>query len=122
MIKSTSVQMPVGKNVPLEVVDHIFKYCKFSLTGNKYRFLPNMRLYPLLFVCTEWHAFAERRLYSSVGLGDEKLGTDEDGDLIKINGKDVCDMFYRTTWSRCLSLVVDGGIGKTAGPTLIRTG
>ncbi len=56
--------------LPREVTDRIFEFCEPAF--NKYCFSPNSRLHPLLLVCKEWYPIAERRLYSSVSLGDEE--------------------------------------------------
>lgn len=89
--------MLIGKkkiDIPPEVVDRIFMHRERAF--NRFLFLPKLRLYPLLFVCKEWHAVAERRLYASVSLGSPKTVLDEDEDEIEIEGEEICDVFYET--------------------------
>ncbi|KLO15622.1 hypothetical protein SCHPADRAFT_902256 [Schizopora paradoxa] len=81
-------------DVPPQVLDHIFRHRERVFF--KHRYSPESRLYPLLFVCKEWHDIAERRLYASVSLGDEKTVVDEDGEEYEIDGEEVCEMFYET--------------------------
>ncbi|KLO16558.1 hypothetical protein SCHPADRAFT_901361 [Schizopora paradoxa] len=89
--------MLVGKNkidIPPEILDRIFMHRERGF--HRFLFLPKLRLYPLLFVCKEWHAVAEQRLYASVSLGSSKTVLDEDEQEIEIEGEEICEMFYDT--------------------------
>ncbi|KLO06126.1 hypothetical protein SCHPADRAFT_699865 [Schizopora paradoxa] len=83
------------QGLPTDVLDRIFKRCEDHLNLIQ-MYLPKSRLHPLLFVCRQWHRIAERRLYSSVGLGYDRTVVDRNGQEVRIRGVRVCGLLYRT--------------------------
>ncbi|KLO06682.1 hypothetical protein SCHPADRAFT_910137 [Schizopora paradoxa] len=98
-------------NIPPELLDRIFGHCE------RYRripkFVPNSRLQPLLLVCKNWHGVAERRLYFSVSLGNDRTVKGRNGEKREIKGKDICRKFCETVKSneRVASLVRELRLG-----------
>jgi len=72
--------------VPPEIIDRIFAFLEPGLDQSM-PFTPQWLLCPLLLVCKEWHVVAQRRLYSSVSLGD---GWTSGG------GEEICAKFYES--------------------------
>ncbi|KLO09141.1 hypothetical protein SCHPADRAFT_580024 [Schizopora paradoxa] len=105
--------------LPPEILDGIFKRCerryKYTDPGEE-RFLPKSRLQPLLLVCKNWHDVAERRLYSNVRLGSDRIVRDRSGQKLEINGKYVCGRFYETVQKnpRIASIVRELHVGSTS--------
>ncbi|KLO09130.1 hypothetical protein SCHPADRAFT_931330 [Schizopora paradoxa] len=95
-----SANADVTANVPPEILDNIFKHCerryKQRVCNWRSKFLPKSRLQPLLLVCRRWHTVAESRLYSSVGLGSNRVVRDRNGQRMELKGKDVRRKFCET--------------------------
>ncbi|KLO16609.1 hypothetical protein SCHPADRAFT_937799 [Schizopora paradoxa] len=112
------MRVPNGSNIPSEIWDCVFMHCErvIDMYTLEPEFFPNHRLHPLLLVCKEWHAIAERRLYTSVWLGSNLVVEDRDGIPMRIilAGKDVCQRFYKTVQSnhRLASLVRELHLGS----------
>lgn len=106
-----------GSTIPSEILDCIFKHCErtYRLGGWAPVLTPKSRLQPLLLVCKNWHGVAERRLYTSVSLGSDRLVRDRNGQKMAISGKDVCRRFCETVQnnSRLASLVRELHLGST---------
>ncbi|KLO09178.1 hypothetical protein SCHPADRAFT_943855 [Schizopora paradoxa] len=107
-----------GSSVPSEIWDRIFMHCERVIETNaiKPEFFPNYHLHPLLLACRGLHAIAERRLYTSVWLGSNKVVKDRGGNKkVVLAGKDACQRFYETVQSnhRLASLVRDLHLGTT---------
>ncbi len=102
-------------NIPPEVMDRFFKHCELDYCKSLNHFSPNFPLYPLLFVCKEWHAIVERRLYASVSLGSDRAATDRNERRMEIIGKDVCKRFCDTVRDnpRLASLVRELRLGHS---------
>ncbi|KLO15752.1 hypothetical protein SCHPADRAFT_938456 [Schizopora paradoxa] len=85
-------------DIPPELLDRIFQYCEHYESHPLFEqaYLPEYKLHPLLLVCKKWHGVAERRLYSSISLGDSRTTRDRNGELREITGDHVCKLFLRT--------------------------
>ncbi|KLO16072.1 hypothetical protein SCHPADRAFT_926830 [Schizopora paradoxa] len=120
-MKTDTANTNVAANVPPELLDRIFKHCERHFSS---RFvdrsgptlLPKSRLQPPLLVCRNWHTVAERRLYSSVSLGTNRIVKDRNGQKMEIYGRSVCRKFLETAENnpRIASLVRELHMGGTS--------
>ncbi|KLO17654.1 hypothetical protein SCHPADRAFT_936852 [Schizopora paradoxa] len=104
-------------NVPPELLNRIFGHCERRhryIPADGSQLLPKSRLQPLLLVCRRWHTVAERRLYSSVSLGSNRVVKGRNGQRMEINGKDVCRRLCETVQNnaRIASLVRELQMGS----------
>lgn len=83
-------------DLPPEILDRIFGHCEHRRRSRGPSFLPKSRLQPLMLVCKNWHGVAERRLYTSVSLGDDRVVRNRNGRRMEIFGRDVCKKFCET--------------------------